>query len=184
MIELSLGRHARARIWVDDGPAPFDGNTVHLITKAAGLLKPHRSTATVELNVPRGGSVQYGLLGATFGEGHSTELLTKAHLPYPDGDAQPYEGSLIASLETPVAGLPDYLLEGIATTVRQSIDPMSTLVAGTLTFDRAAFGLISSSPSHFGLLAMATIQILAIEDLTDSNARELLVHLIDKTRHA
>ena len=71
-------------------------------------LAPSRTSAAVELLVPRGADVQYGLLGGTFCATSGTQLVVRASVDGTKGESgSGYAGALVQRLETPSVGLPE-----------------------------------------------------------------------------
>ena len=54
-----------------------------------------------------------------------------------------------------------------------------TLTSGVLTLDCAAFGEISSSPAHFGQLAVALVTLLALPDISFTSIEVALEGLLN-----
>lgn len=178
MIEIMLRRHGKARVWFDDRPARLAAPPVKLETFEAGGIVPSRNSAALELLVPRGGDVQYGLLGGTFCATSGAQLVICGGV---DGSklGSGYFDSLVRRLETPAVGLPDQLAEAAIVGMHDRAFAQDALVAGVLTLDCAAFGQVSSSPAHFGKLAVALVELLVMSDISPSSIRASLEALLD-----
>lgn len=150
MIEASLGRHARARLWTDGELPPLTGwaavrRRLPADPRAAG---EHRSLA-VEVVIPRGGMISYGLLGATY-EPVAGDSLDVAVLP---GDWLPFERALAGPPEEVVTGLTTDYAEAVMDGAVAAAGTVTAVPGGSLIFDRAAHGAIGSSVALFRQLA-------------------------------
>ncbi len=157
MIEIRLSAFARARLWGPmELPAVAGGSVADHVVKAdKGTVAQDKSLA-VEVAIPRGPVVSYGLLGGTY-EQAPDELLKMSVL---GGEQGEFDGSLAGPPETVIFGLPSEYVDGIANGFLAGVDRLSATPGGSLAFDRAAYGRIGSSPLLFRELAVCVTRLV------------------------
>lgn len=157
MIEVGLGRLGRARLW--DGPEvpAFDGARVaaRVLPAGAAVSRPSRSLA-VEVVIPRGAVVAYGMLGAAFSSDGAAALETTVLA----GVGAEFSGSLAIAPETALLGVPGEYAEGIISGFLRGAEKVEPLPGGSLVFDRGAHDLVGSSPIVFTSLAACVTRLL------------------------
>lgn len=179
-MEIELRFQRKARVWFDDRPAWLAAPPVHLKTCRSGGMVPSRASAAVELLVPRGADVQYGLLGGTFSATSGTQLAVLANVGGTQSESGlGYSDALVGRLETPSVGLPDYLAEAAMVGMQKRNFARDALTPGVLTLDCAAFGEISSSPDHFANLASILIALLVMRDVSRNSIEAELESLVN-----
>jgi hypothetical protein len=157
MIEARFNDFARGRLWGSTELPAMTGRPVadHVVKADAGAVTQDKSLA-VEVAIPRGPIVSYGLLGGTYKQVPG-ELLKISVL---GGEQREFDGSLASPPEKAIFGLPSEYVDGIANGFFAGVDRLSATPGGSLTFDRAAFGPIGSSPLLFRELAVCVTRLV------------------------
>lgn len=151
----------QARIWL--GPLPdWTYEIAEVIERqqegiGSGLVP--RSSAAVELMLPRGARVEYGGLGAVFTPEETHRLVVQVLTS--KGAGKPYGEALAYRVDTVSMGLPDEYREGIFDGVQQT-DDTRLLGSGTLRFGCAVHGEVGSSRSFFRRLSRLVVQLLLL----------------------
>jgi hypothetical protein len=179
VVDLDFGKHRRGRVWLDECPVTAPGNTTSVQRAFIGAdwseAGAVRQTA-VELVVPRGPNVQYGLLGGTFLPG-GTERVLAAHIvvtaePYEQGI--PYQSSIAISPEAPAIGLPSELASAVFAGVEDAIQRGVSLRSGQMIFDCAAHGAFGSSPAIFQTLGRLVMVLISRSPDSESDIAGLI----------
>ncbi|ROO59298.1 hypothetical protein EDC02_1093 [Micromonospora sp. Llam0] len=133
-----------------------------------GYVRPYRSSAAIELMIPRGADVQYGLLGGTYYATSDDRLVLRAATIDEDvaGCGLEYRDSLVRSLETPRVGLPRHLAEGAISGLKSWFSVQGSLSPGILSLDCAAFGSVGSSSVVFGHLASLLVSVMMAQEIS------------------
>lgn len=173
MMELRLSSFSKARFW---GPGEVsalegEGGFGHRTKADSSILVPKKELA-VEVSIPRGAVVSYGLLGGILVPVRGADSLNMSIVL---GQKGVFPGSLARSPERAICGLSEEYVDGIIDGFVAVTDELSPLPGGALTFDRGAFGQIGSSPILFHGLAACVTRLL-LGDLTpwDTVLREEL----------
>ena len=114
MFEIDLPRHRKARVWVDNiPPASFEADeTFEQISPAGELVFLETRRVAVELLIPKGARILYGLLGAEFRPSESGELHVLIKTLSSTGP--PLENSLLPlSLDNVRIGLPTAYVQAV-----------------------------------------------------------------------
>jgi hypothetical protein len=162
--ELELGRYRRARFW--DGECPGAGyGRVGVLTRdltARGAAIDGREVA-VELVVPRGPMVMYGLVGCRYEPARGGDGLTVRveHSAGPFGVGDAFASTLAISPERPVRGLPLELAEAVVVGIDDALGQGSEPGPGVLTCACAAYGAFGSSPVMFRALSRVVSTLLS-----------------------
>ena len=123
MTVLELTRYRRARIWDDECPGARYPSSKSLQgeVEAASVETPPRRIA-LELVVPHGPRVSYGLLGGDFkpSAGRSTLAVITHYSETPFGVGDRFESPIAIAPEKPVAGLPLELANAVLTGVEDA----------------------------------------------------------------
>ena len=182
MIEVALRYHRKARVWLEGRPACLEVPPAELAFCASGYVQPCRSSAAVELMIPRGAHVQYGLLGGTYYATSGDRLVLRAATVDEDGAGcgPKYNDSLVQSLETPRVGLPRHLAEGAISGLKNRFSMQGSLGPGILSLDCAAFGSVGSSPVVFGHLASLLVSVMVAQEISPMLLDEVLEDLLDR----
>ena len=156
MIEVRLGAFVRGRLWESmELPAAWGGPVANRVIQADGGVAAQGASLAVEVAISRGPVVSYGLLGGTY-EQLPGELLKMSVL---GGEQGVFDGALAGPPESVVFGLPSEYVDGIVNGFLAGVDKLSAAPGGLLTFDRAAFGRIGSSPLLFRELAVCVTRL-------------------------
>jgi hypothetical protein len=157
MIEVRLGSLGRARLW--DGPEvpAFAGTRVatRVLSAGAAVSRPSRSLA-VEVVIPRGAVVVYGMLGAAF----ASDGMSALEMTVMAGAGAEFSDSLAIAPETALLGVPEQYAEGIVSGFLRGAEKVGRLPGGSLVFDRGAHGQVGSNPNVFTSLAACVTRLL------------------------
>jgi hypothetical protein len=175
MFEIGLPYHRQARVWIDDTPpASFEADeTIERVHPAgeAGFLPTRR--VAVELFIPKGARVLYGLLGAEFRPSQSGELYVLVNALSSGGPL--LDDPLLAPLLDEVRiGLPPSYVEAVLEGV--TLVSASSLLPGTLLFQNAAHGVVSSCNAIFKVLSLTVVRLLMMNQIP-TKEEDLLPHL-------
>lgn len=159
MLTLHLGGYRKCRLWLDELPAvQYTPLRVEERTLASSAPGKALKSAAVELLLPMGPRVMYGLLGATFTSVPSSgTLLVQVALSGADGGL--HQESLAGQLDQVRAGLPEEYAESVWEGLQAPSLP--GLGAGVLRVGCAAHGQVGSAPWLFKRLAQAVVLALA-----------------------
>ncbi len=164
MIALYWGGYPspKARIWLDTLPHCDDeaSEVMWRQQKAQPLGSTRESGAAVELCLPTGGMIRYGLLGALFLPDGSDQLVIR--VPFSKREGLPFSDSLASRLDTVWKGLPDEFAESVLHSSLNT-DTIQSLGAGKLRFCCAAHGELGSSIWIFSALSRIVVKLLCID---------------------
>ena len=158
MRTFDIGFHRKARVWSDDLPdLRYEvAQVVERTYEARTSASTDMSCVAVELFIPLGGRFYCGVLGATFTPDQSNILVVQVAISANDSKQV---GWLLASgIDRMLVGLPS----AYAASVIEGSVAAQVLGAGTLRFDRAAYGAIGSSERLFWHLADTVARVLAM----------------------
>ncbi len=147
----------QARVWLAELPQLEyqPAEVVYRDLKTNGEPRPSVRQAAVELAVPVGGRVLYGILGATLSPTPGDMICVRV-LKSIDIDVM-VPWSLASRVDSVYIGLPDEYSAGVL----EGASPNATILGpGTLTFNRAAHGLVGSSHAFFKRLATIVVDLL------------------------
>lgn len=163
MFELDLPLHRQARAWVDNTPpASFEADETFAHISPAGKPGfPEVRRVAVELLIPKGARVLYGLLGAEYRPSESGEL----HVLINSLSAgPPLEDPLLSpALDEVQIGLPAAYMDSVIEGVMLANE--GDLPAGMLKFQYAAHGIVSSCQAIFRALSLTVVRLLATNQL-------------------
>lgn len=173
MQTINLDFHSRARVWLKDKPRiiypALDIITLDMITKdmQTGLAyKPDRRQTALEIIIPVGPRVCYGLLGAEFIPNNSGKLSVEVRVSTENESIFP--SSIAAEFDTVKIGLPEEysqsVIDGIVNSLNNQI--IQTLGSGVIKIEQAAHGEISSSKKMFRNIAATVIQLLLLDQVS------------------
>lgn len=174
IVQIELTAFRRARIWLNEPPnASFEPTSVlswRIPKDPAASSFPNRSVA-VELVVPLGGRIGYGLLCASYKETSSDLTLISVMV----------SEAASLSFETPLYNGPGAVFVGLPLVFTESVkkgalkffaDQGNCGPPGELTFNGAAFSEVGSSPAIFEQISKIICKYLlsdksheSIEDL-------------------
>lgn len=174
MVSITVG-FRQARVWTDNAEGfDFKGIQHRQVTIASTTPGLHPRRATVEFYIPVGARCLYGALGAEFlpSGSHQLELQVMRLRQGETGTKLPW--ALASKVDEVWAGLPLEYADAILDSA-QLVPEIMVLGSGTLTFDRAAYGVVSSNANIFKRLTASVIRLLAVEKVpTDESVRGLL----------
>jgi hypothetical protein len=170
MIDLDLGKHRKARVWLDELPATQvpAGRIVTRVFRSAKLGPTRSKTGALEVFIPLGARFMYGLLGGRFQPSAGNEL--RLEISVGRGDLM--EDTLSVALDHARVGLSDDYAVAVAAGVRLAAE-RSGPVAGEFSVSHAAFGEIGSSEAVFKHLA-ASLSSLLTTHASEWSAAQLL----------
>ena len=173
MKKLDLDFHSKALVWIGDYPS--------LIYPAIDVINQDVYTglsinygekrAALEIMLPVGSRVLYGLLGAKFIPNNSGKFSLEV-LVSTNSEAV-FQQSLAAKLDQVRIGLPSEYSQSVIDGTLHSLDQKSleSLGSGVLRFDKAAHGEIGSSNKFFRKIAATVVQLLMLDKA--SNEKEV-----------
>jgi hypothetical protein len=142
----------------------------------AGTVQALARRIAVEIVVPHGPMVSYGLLGGEFkpSPGRSSlEVITHySETPFGVGDL--FESPIAIAPEKPVVGLPLELAKPVLTGVQAALMRGAGLSPGTLAIDCAAYGVFGSYPVFFRSLASVLTALLGRGWTSESELRGVI----------
>jgi hypothetical protein len=149
---LKLSKHRRARVWIDLLPdilyPPLRIFNFDLPIETDGAARDVRGA--IELLIPEGPKLSYGLLGGTFDatttEGFKVDIWTSSGGPI-------YSSGLLSNLDTAVAGLNEEYLSGVVEGLQSSSKMTNTLGTGHLVINCASHAMAYSNKRIFTRLA-------------------------------
>ena len=140
------------------------------------IAKKNR-TIIIELSIPSGGRIIYGVLGVFFKYKSEKKLFAKIPTTYTDEKV--FNNSILSRFEKIYVGLPAEYSNGIYDAVKQIFDKDKLLLTGELDFCYAAHGTISSNRWVFQKLTYVLVNLLSVTE-NDIN-KELLIELLNRT---
>ena len=179
MIIYDLNRFSKVRIW-------FEGHNEFFFEKytktklyefncGKSQLNEDR-TIIIELLIPAGGRVFYGLLGIHYKYDLSQKISLKVNMTNKKFGI--LNDSLLGKIEDVYIGLPEEYLEGVYKGIEQAHQDNRLNITGEINFCYAAYGLISSCNFIFQRLSYALINLLFIDK--EIINKEKLIEIFDK----
>lgn len=173
---LQLTEYARARVWFDRSVCEYSqAGSLKTVLHGEPTAHVSRQHIVVEAFVPRGGLAQYGLLGLQFDKAKS--MVLRVEVPYSEGAADPWPGSLASGVDDVRLGLPrEYahaILNAAAVSAERRFPP------GAIKAVEAAHGQVGSSTRFFESLATCVIELMQDECSEDQTVRLLRARLVD-----
>lgn len=177
MQNINLGFHSKARVWIKDSPSiiypSLDILTKEIQTGLSCKLGTRR--AALEIIIPVGPRVCYGLLGAEFIPNNSGNLSVEIRVST-DSESI-FKNSIAAQFDAVRFGLPmEYsqsVIEGISNSLNNQV--IEIIGSGVIRFDRAAHGEISSSKKFFRNIASIVMQLLLLDE---NNQQEEITEIV------
>lgn len=163
MIDLDLQR--KACVWFNESPELLYP-VVEVMNQdlATGLEQnSHRKQVALELLIPVGAKMSYGLLGVEFILNSSEKLLIELWIS--TENERIFEKSIANKLDTIRIGLPLEYSQSVIEGIKISLDEnlISNLGSGILRINQAAHGEISSSNKFFKRISMILMQLLILD---------------------
>ena len=174
MKNINLNFHSQARVWIEDAPSiiypVIDTLTKDVQTGLTRNSERQRQVA-LEILIPVGVRILYGLLGAKFIP-HDSGKLSLAVLVSTNNEFI-FEQSIASQLDRVRVGLPNEYSQSIVDGALKALDreTIVKLGSGLIQFDLAAHGEIGSSNKFFRKIAAIVVQLLTID--TGSSEQEV-----------
>jgi hypothetical protein len=152
----------RARAWVDELPdLPSTRlQVVHREIEAQYSLRSNKSTAALEVFIPRGGRFIYGLLGADFIPSDSGKLIVEVAGSEPGSTVTDW--SLARELDAVRVGIPTWAVEEILDGASEAANTQ-LISSGNLRYILGAYGEMGSNNWVFRCLALAVANLFSLE---------------------
>lgn len=168
MQTINLGFHSEACVWLKDKPSIIYP-ALDIITKdiQTGLAckSGNRQTA-LEIMIPVGPRVCYGLLGAEFIPNNSGKLSVEVRVSTENESI--FHSSIAAQFDTVKIGLPEEysqsVIDGIVNSLNNQM--IQTLGSGIIKIEQAAHGEMSSSKKMFRNIAATIIHLLVLDQVS------------------
>jgi len=166
-ITINLDLHGQACVWLQDSPEILYYPALDIINKdlKTGLVQKlkARKQAVLEIMIPVGPRVCYGLLGAQFIPNDSDKLSLEVRVSTEEESI--FESSIAAQVDTVRIGLPEEYSQSVIDGIVASRDyeMIKTLGSGVILVDKAAHGEINSSKKFFRNIAATVIQLLLLK---------------------
>lgn len=164
MIDLDLGRLRRATVWREGLQlARFVpvGAISQKVPVFPGLAFPGTGCACLELVIPHGAQVDYGLLGACFTPFPQHEdVVVIGEYMEGFGTGPEFDSRIAVAPESPVVGLPKELVDSVTTGAAEEIAAGWSGGPGELRFAYAAHGAYGSGARVFSQLARLVVIVL------------------------
>lgn len=168
ILNINLDFNSKACVWIKDSPSIIYP-AIDILTKEIQTGLAHQSgirQAVLELIIPVGPRVCYGLLGTEFIPNDSEKLSLEVRISTENESI--FKDSMAGLVDTVRIGLPrEYaqsVMEGIISSLNHQV--IETLGAGVIRLEQAAHGEISSSQKMFRQMAATTIQLLLLDQVS------------------
>jgi hypothetical protein len=174
---LALGPLKKATVWINELP---DCLTIPSETLISSIEPAQNQTSNsvclgVELYVPVGPFVRYGMLGVEFISDPNKQNLVIEVLKQTASEFKKLNWTLVRSVDEVFAGLPSEYADGV---LKAAVEckATSSLGPGILKFGWAAHGKIGSSTDFFERITCAIIELLKsnVSSLSDDKLAEIL----------
>lgn len=151
-LDINLEFHRRGRVWIDTLPGGVLTLDVQTISLPCASRAADPCTLAVEIEIPRGPMISYGLLGLHYRPGGS---VLEVSVSVSTGGI--WSDSLAAG-DTVHWGLEEEYADAVLESASR-VAEAGTLPCGSVAFDYSAFGEVGSSPRVFGALAAVLLQV-------------------------
>lgn len=157
MIELNLSLHRKTRIWINEFPKPCFDSTSRLQENYSSYEKNSlylkNDCIAVELSIPVGARIIYGLLGAKFNHNSSDHFSLEIYSL--DSKNTVFETPIYSGLDVVYVGLPSIYLKSVKRGFQQFFeDKKNKMPSGNLIFKCAAHSEVGSNERIFEQLAI------------------------------
>jgi hypothetical protein len=160
MIESRFSTGARARLWDSEELPRLTGpSAVERVFHGARSGVLSWTGLAIEVAIPRGGVMSYGLLGGVFQGRPGDSIAVSVY----SGEDSEFSDPLAGPPEKALIGLPAEYVTSVLEGFLAGKDTIGYIPGGSLAFDRAVHGAIGSSRVVFRALA-ATVTRLALGD--------------------
>lgn len=150
-LDIDLEFHRRARVWVDPLPGDVQASAVQTVRLPCTSGAADPCAFAVEIEIPRGPMISYGLLGLHYRPGE-----TGLEVSVSVGTGGIRSDSLAAG-DTVRWGLDEEYADAVLQSASR-VAGAGTLPCGSVAFDYSASGKVGSSPRVFGALAAALLR--------------------------
>ena len=178
MRSLELGKHRKARVWINQLPdASFVPSVVaKVVISTDGTSGQGNIQAAIELFIPLGPRAMYGLLGARFVANQSGELIIEIGSTELAGDVVP--DTLAMRGDIVRVGLPSEYINGVSNGIELALPDLAKLGAGVMTVSCAAYAEISSCEDIYSKVFRMLAALLSVGDSSMSD--EILIAAMTK----
>jgi hypothetical protein len=175
MRTLSLGRHRRARVWIDESAGAMTRHDdVARAVARAGVQQPACRLVTGEVMIPMGGMAGYGLLGIEISVEPTSDIV----------DVEVFSEEEGRSWETPLVRPPaEQAFIGLRGEFRHVVRDVfvdgarDRLAPCTVRLVEAVSGRVGSSPLLMSSLGRSLIEIALSADQSD----DAIIRILDET---
>jgi hypothetical protein len=174
MQQINSEFNGKARIWKESFPNLIYP-TVNIVEKVVRTNLEavfERKQVAIEILIPVGGRFLYGFLGVVFKPDCSGKLLLQ--VPVSTDTEKIFEDSIAAHLDQVRLGLPNEYVQSVIDSALFHLDKYKSveiLGSGTLCFEPAAHGELSSSKRFFWDITGVLVQLLVFNRVdTDHNS--------------
>ena len=174
-MEVDLGRHQKARVWLGESPLPSPPFGV-VVLRSVGAAFDDRTVATrvvVEEWLPREPLLLYGMLGARFApDPASSSVVVEVPVALA---MEPLDQTktLSRQAENLSIGLTDQLAQVVADEAAKELES-TPLPPGRLRFDVAVTGSVGSVPIVFKGLTRAVVRLVGRTSDEPTEVKRLL----------
>jgi hypothetical protein len=161
MLEIELGKYRRARLWINDIPEscriPSSELAANLVSKERDMDMATRGIA-LELYIPLGGRLVYGLLGAEFIKNDSDSLSVDL---YPSiSRFKKYNDALCGAIDDAYVGLPEFCTKVVRTETQKYLENCTNKPSGKLIYNCSAYSEVGTNQDVFQKLTIIVCRFL------------------------
>jgi len=170
---ITLSHHRQVQIWLDEvPPAEFAAKSeVIKLVKPKLAIDTFRSRAGVEICIPHGAYVSYGLLGAELVASNVNGLEVIVAI---NENVRAFQTALAPKSEEVIVGLPQEYAAAVLTGIERVLSQVGGPSNASLRVNWAAYGLVGSSQSIFERMGEIILKLLLIpKDAPEDRLREL-----------
>lgn len=151
-LDIDLEFHRRARVWIDALPGGVPAADTRSVSLPCASRAVDPCTVAIEVEIPRGPMISYGLLGLQYRpSGSGLEVSVSVGARGIRSDSLAPGDTVRWGLDAEYA---DAVLESASRVAEAELLP-----CGAVAFDCSAFGEVGSSPRVFGALAGVLLQV-------------------------
>ena len=182
MQQINSEYNGKARLWKESVPKliyPTIDTIEQVLCTDLPKISGEKQVA-LEVMIPVGGRFLYGFLGAVFKPSASEQFLLQ--IPVSTDSEKIFADSIAADLDQIRFGLPNEYVQSVIDSAMfhlHKYQGIKILGSGTLCFEPAAHGELSSSKRFFGDIVAVLVQLLVLNRVdTDNNSDAPLGKLI------
>lgn len=180
MRDIKLSGFGKARVWFSERVTPSFPCELTIQAEASAFAARALQTdrICVEAFVPRGGRVEYGLLGLAFDGDPAGRLRVEVGWSHAEGPS--WKGSLVSGIDEVRLGLPEEYAIAVLRSLASTAD--GRFPSGTVRVCECAHGLAGSSATFFALLGHAVAELMLLDgtELTDDRLMSLLSSTVQR----